>query len=263
MRTLLLVLIAFGMLNAGLKEDVESTASSFVDPAASFISGGILNTAGAEGGLPHFDAGLGLNLIGFKFKHPLTGDELPFPGVMPLMYGELGVFSGISLTPLINGVGAVDVMGRFMPTMSQKSYFNRAPTYYAGGIKLQILKDQLVPPTPAISVSLMYHYFGNVDFKFDTLYTDFSLTDFSIHADVSKSLLFVTPYAGIGYDTYSLKGKYWTASNQTKNDIASFDGNHMRYYGGIKLSILLIKIFVEGAYIGNKTVVSLGAQAGI
>ncbi len=265
MRKLVIVLLTAGLLNAGLKEDVENTASSFIDGAASFISAGILSTAGAQGGIPHFDAGVGVNLTGFKFRHPLTGDELVFPGVMPIVFGELGVFSGISLTPLINGVGAIDVMGRFMPAMPTKDYFNTSinPTYWAGGIKLQILKDQLVPPTPAISISLMYHSFGNVGFKFDSLYTDFSLSNLSIHADISKSLLFFSPYVGIGFDSYNLKGQYWTEGNQTKQDIANFNGNHMRYYGGVKFSFLLIKLFVEGAYIGNKTVVSLGVKAGI
>ncbi len=265
MKKLVVILAFFGLLNAGLKEDVETTAGSFIDGAASFISAGILNTAGAEGGLPHFDVGAGINLTAFKFTHPLTGQKLTFPGFMPVLYGELGVFSGISITPLINGVGAIDVMGRVMPTMPTKDYFNQdiTPSYMAGGVRLQILKDQLVPPTPAVSVTLMYHSFGNVGFQFDTLYTDFSLTDFSIHADVSKSLLFVSPYVGAGYDSYNLKGQYWTASNTTKQDIASFKGNHMRYYGGLKFSILLVKLFLEGAYIGNKTVVSLGIAAGI
>lgn len=267
MKKVVAVLLLLGTLNAGLKEDVETTAESFIGGAASFISAGILTTAGAKGGLPHFDAGLGLNLTGFKFTHPLTGQELTFPGVMPLMYAEVGVFSGISLTPLINGVGAIDVMGRVMPTMSTKDYFNKDinPSYWAGGIKLQILKDQLVPPTPAISISLMYHSFGNVGFKFDTLYTDFSLNNLSIHADVSKSLLFFTPYAGIGYDSYTLKGQYWTESDQNKKDIASFNGNHLRYYGGLQFNILLIKINVEGAYMDKpkKTVISLGVRAGI
>ncbi len=263
MRKVVVVLLTAGLLNAGLKEDVETTAESFIDGAASFISAGIFSTAGAEGGLPHFDAGVGVNLTGFKFKHPLTGQELVFPGVMPLIYGELGIFDGISITPLINGVGAVDVMGRFMPAMPKKDYFNVNPSCWSGGIKLQVLKDQLAPPTPAVSISLMYHSFGNIGFKFDTLYTNFSLSDLSIHADVSKKLLFLSPYAGIGYDSYNLKGEYWTDSDPGKQDIASFAGNHMRYYGGVKFSVLLAKIFVEGAYIGNKTVVSLGVKAGI
>lgn len=263
MKKLVLLFIAIGIVNAGIKEDVDTTAASFVEGAASFISAGILSSAGAEGGLPHFDAGIGVNLTGFKFKHPLTGNEIVFPGTMPVFYGEVGLFGGVSLTPLINGVGALDVIGRVMPTMSKKDYFDKTPTYYAGGIKLQILKDQLVPPTPGISITLMYHNFTNVGFKFDTLYTDFSLSDLSVHADISKGLLFFTPYAGIGYDSYKLKGQYWTETDTTREDIASFSGNHMRYYGGLKFSILLVKIFVEGAYIGKKVVISLGAKAGI
>lgn len=265
MKKIVVILLAIGLLNAGLKEDVETTAQSFIGGAAAFMSAGILTTASAQGGIPHFDAGIGINLTGFKFTHPLTGQNLTFPGIMPIIYGELGIFNGISLTPLINGVGAIDVIGRLMPTMPTKDYFNKdiAPSYWAGGIKLQILKDQLVPPTPAISVSLLYHSFNNVGFSFDTLYTNFSLSNLSIHADISKSLIFFTPYAGIGYDSYKLKGEYWTESDNTKNDIASFDSHHMRYYGGVQFSFLLIKLFVEGAYIGNKTVISLGLKAGI
>ena len=267
MRRVVVLLLFIGLLNASLKDDVQNTANSFIGGAAAFISGGILTSAGAEGGFPHFDAGLGFNITGFKFTHPLTGEQIPFPGLIPLMYAEVGLFDGFSLTPLINGVGAIDIIGRVMPTMSIKDYFNKdiTPSYWAGGIKLQLLKDQLVPPTPAISLSFMYHSFGNIGFIFDTLYTEFSLTNISIHADVSKSLLFFTPYAGIGYDSYNLKGQYWTTSDHNKKDIAKIDGSHMRYYGGLQFNILLIKINLEAAYMDKpgKTVISLGARAGI
>ncbi len=250
-------------LFAGLVDDVNNTALSFVDDGSAFLSAGVLSAAGAEGGLPHFDAGLGINLTTFRFTDPVHKQEVKFPGFFPVAYGALGIYNGISLTPLISGVGSIDLLARVSPSLINDTFFVKKPNYIAFGAKVQILKDQLVPPTPAISFTVMTHNVSGLDFKFDTVYTSFKLDNLSLHADVSKSLLLIAPYAGIGYDMYSLTGTYHTESNAKEETIAKINGNHLRYYGGLRFKVLLAKVFVEGAYIGKKTIISMGISAGI
>ena len=264
MKRLLIILIAVTLVKADLREDVENTAESLIDGAASLISAGIFSIAGTHGGFEHFNMGLGVNMINFKFTHPLTGEQIEFPGVMPLIYGEVGILDGFYVSPEINGVGAIDIIGRVMPMMRSKDYFDESirPLYWAGGVKIQLIKDQLVPPTPAFSVTIMYHSLENIGFEFDTLHTEFSLSDLSLHADFSKTLIFLSPFVGIGYDTYELNGSYWKDGDNEKHRITLMENHHLRYYGGVRLNILYVNIFLEGAYINNKTVFSAGIKAG-
>jgi len=96
------------------------------------------------------------------------------------------------------------------------------------------------------------------------MYTSFKLEDFSIHADISKNLIFLSPYAGIGYDSYRLKGEWWTENtSDNKKTLAEFKDSSIRYYGGLEYKLLLVKLYLEGAYRDGNTIVSIGAKVGI
>ena len=264
-KLVIVLLLSVSLLSAQtLSEKVDSTAKTFYSPGAAMISGGIFSTASTQGGLPKFDIGVGTNMEWFKFTRPDNLEETSFPAFFPFFFGEIGVFSGLSFTPVLNGILSIDLLGRYSPGLISADFIEEKPQLISYGVKIGLMKDQLAPPTPAISITIMNHSYGDLVAKFDTLYTSFKLEDFSIHADISKNLIFLSPYAGIGYDSYKLKGEWWTENtSNNKRTLAEFKDSSIRYYGGLEFKLLLIKLYLEGAYRDGNTIVSIGAKSGI
>jgi hypothetical protein len=264
MKKIVLMLITAGILGAQtLEDDVRNMAVSLTDNAAALISSGVISNAGCRGGLPHFNVGVAANASWFKFTNPVTSGEISFPAIFPYLYGEVGIFKGFSFTPLLRGIFAVDILGKYAPTLIKSDYFEESPYLMGYGIKVQILKDQLVPPTPAISVAIMNHEYKNLTFKFDTLYTNLKLRDLSIRASISKNVLLLTPYVGVSYDIYSLNTNYWTTGDTTRKEISAIENNSFSYFGGVEFKILLIKGYLEGLYRNKRFGLTLGIKAGI
>ena len=264
MKKLILLVTVIGVLGAqNLEERVENMAVSLTDNAAALISSGVISNAGCRGGLPHFNLGVAANASWFKFTNPVNSEQISFPAVFPFLYGEIGLFKGFSFTPLLRGLFAVDLIGKYAPTLIKSDFFEQSPYLIGYGLKVQILKDQLVPPTPAVSVALINHEYKNLTFKFDTLYTNLHLKDLSIRASVSKNVLLITPYLGISYDIYSLNTNYWTTSDSTRKEIQAVENSTLSYFGGIEFKILVIKGYFEGSYRNNRFGLTLGLKAGI
>jgi len=264
-RLMVVVLTAIGILSAQSLEDrVQSLANSITDNAASLISSGYLSNAGCRGGLPHFNIGAGVNLNWFKFENPLnTSEKILFPAIFPYLYGEVGIFKGSSFTPLLRGLLAVDIVGKYAPTLVKISYFEESPQLISYGVKVQILKDQLIPPTPALSVTILNNMYQTLTLKFDTLHTSLKLNDLSVRAAVSKNVLFLTPFLGIAYDTYSLKTNYWTDGDPNKKPVADVKNSKLSYFGGVEFKFLVVKGYIEGQYRNSKVGLTFGIKAGI
>lgn len=267
MKRLFVVLVLVGILSAQvdtLRMRVENLAGEITGNAASLISSGVISNAGCRGGLPHFNLGVATNMMWFEFRNPLdVYEKIMFPAVFPYLYGEVGIFKGFSFTPLLNGLLAVDVIGKYAPTLLKNSYFEETPSLISYGLKVQILKDQLVPPTPAISVSIINNMYKTLTLKFDTLHTSLALNDFSVRAAVSKNLVILTPYLGIAYDNYSLKTNYWTDGDMSKKSIADVKDYTISYFGGLEFKFLIIKGYLEGLFRNSKVGVTIGIKAGI
>lgn len=267
MRNIVIVLLIVGMSSAQvetLRTRVENLANEITGNAASLISSGVISNAGCRGGLPHFNVGVAVNMSWFEFANPLDNSKkIMFPAFFPYLYGEIGVFKGFSFTPLLDGLFAIDILGKYAPTLIKNSYFEETPNLISYGVKVQILKDQLVPPTPAVSISIVNNSYKTLTLKFDTLHTSLSLNDLALRAAISKNLVILTPYAGIGYDSYTLKTTYWTNGDLTKKAIADVKENTIYYFGGLEFKFLVLKGYLEGLYRNKRVGVTLGIKAGI
>lgn len=264
MKRLFVLVLMISVVNAqSLGDRVSEMANSLNDNAAFLVSSGVISNAGCRGGLPHFNLGVATNMTWFSFKNPVTSANISFPAVFPYVYGEVGLFGGFSFTPLFRGLLAIDVIGKYAPTLIKSKYFEELPYLLAYGVKVQLMKDQLVPPTPAISVAIINHEYQPLTFKFDTLYTNIKLTDLAIRASVSKNLVILAPYGGVSYDLYSLKTKYWTTGDTTQVEIADVKNNMLSYFVGLEFKILILKGYLEGTYRNERFGLSLGVKAGI
>ncbi len=264
MRRLMILLLVVGVVSAqSLNDKVSQMANSLTDNAAFLVSSGVISNAGCRGGLPHFNLGVATNMTWFSFKNPVTSANITFPTVFPYVYGEVGLFGGFSFTPLFRGLLAIDVIGKYAPTLIKSKYFEELPYLLSYGLKVQIMKDQLVPPTPAISVSIINNEYKPLTFKFDTLYTNIKLNDLAIRASVSKNLVILAPYGGVSYDLYSLKTNYWTTGDTTRVEIADVKNNMLSYFVGLEFKLLVLKGYLEGTYRNNRFGMSLGVKAGI
>lgn len=267
MKKFVVLLLMIGMTKAQidtLRHRVENLATEITGNAASLISSGVISNAGCKGGLPHFNVGIAVNMSWFKFTNPLDDNEkIMFPAFFPYLYGEVGIFKGFSFTPLLNGIFAVDILGKYAPTLIKSDVFEEMPIFFAYGAKIQILKDQLVPPTPAVSVTIINNVYRTLTLKFDTLHTSLSLTDLGLRAAVSKNFVILTPYAGVGYDNYALKTTYWTDGDPNKKSIADVKASTIYYFGGLEFKFLVIKGYLEGLYRNSRVGVTLGVKAGI
>lgn len=265
MKRVLLLLVVVTLLGAQtLEERVEGMAESLTDNAASLISSGIISNAGCKGGLPHFGIGAGMNMAWFEFQNPITSGKVNFPAFFPFFYGEVGIFPGFSFTPAFRGILAIDILGKYAPALVKSDYFEELPYLLSYGVKVQLLKDQLIPPTPALSVALMKNTYKGLTLNFeDTLNTNLRLEDLSIRASVSKNIIFVAPYLGASYDTYSMKTTFWTTGDPTPKTIADIKKDAISYFAGLEFKILMIKGYLEGVYRNKRYGITLGVKAGI
>lgn len=157
------------------------------------------------------------NILGGDFQPAVTDGgtvgAMPTAGIpIASLQGDVvvGLFNGFSFTPLIGGVGAVDLLGSvsFIPAVSpidsiiglEESIIN-----IGLGARVGILKQGLV--MPGISVSGMYRTMGDVTFGNmdapDPAAFSTNLSVMSLRAAVSKGILMFDVLAGAGYDIYT------------------------------------------------------------
>lgn len=151
-------------------------------------------------------------LDGFE---PTLGDDdrLAPMGTVGLPVGSLqgdltvGLFNGMSLGPMVGGLGAVDLLGSvsYVPTIDRVG-LTQDIVNVGVGARVGILQQGLV--FPGISVSGMYRTMLD-DVTFGSLEggdpAEFStdLSTLSLRAGISKGLLMFDVAAGAGYDRYS------------------------------------------------------------
>lgn len=223
---------------------------------------------------PHFGVGIAAGVTRFpvsslKTAVELTGAKLPVDElVLPnfAVEGRIGGFilpfdigfrGGMLPETKLDGVGI--------------SYLN-----FGGDIRYSLLKDTLV--MPGISVGLgYYHTSGAISYTFnpaelanvsypvtvadEELKIDFSTNVIEAKAQISKNLIFITPYAGLGASMAMTESKYKLV-NETKTlstkDEPTFG---LRVYGGTSFNILVAKIDVSGMY--NVLSKNWGANLGL
>jgi hypothetical protein len=250
---------------------IEKFLTLFAEPGGEVISGSVLSSANTHGGLPHFAGGFGVGFLTIETTNPVdTSQNIRALIPTSFLHGSLGITKGFNLGPTVGGTGSIDLLARFGIVPMRGDYGDIAensPLIYGGGVKVGLLRHGIV--SPAISVTTTYTTLQNADFTFassgDTATTALDLSTLSFHVDVSKSFIILAPYAGIGWDSHKLKATYEIDLELFPPYTGEFEvkPKTSRIYGGVELTLALLKFYLEGGKTGDNGYFTLGAKAGI
>jgi hypothetical protein len=247
------------------QENIEYALNEIAKPLGGVANDAILQDANTLGGLPHFRITGGINLRTVEFQDPEVPESLKTWTAGAINFeARIGLFEGKSLGPGFGGFGSTDLLLRlaFYP-MGKNDSLSFVPLFGIG-LKTAILRESLA--SPAISVS--FQYTASQSFKLEDaqneVYADFSMQVISVRADISKNIVFFTPYAGVGFNINSLSADIWYMEG-----IDRIHGEYIvspsavKLYGGIQKKILMVGLHGEvglsaGAFYG-----ALGLSAGI
>lgn len=232
------------------------------------VAGGSPMTApaGTTGGLGHFLASVGLGVTRVDIEDPQRESGtvaffLPTAGARI----AVGLTSGLSGGALW-GTGSVDLLGR-LGVVTARDEIEDASSLYGIGVRVGVLGE--TPLTPAISVALerawteeiAYGEADEVSFRGDVAVT-------SLRADVSKSLVFLSPYAGAGIDrtridaSYVIPEEFSIPGTEIRGSIEPASTHHV-FYVGTDLSLLLLTASVEGGIYDGGAFAALAIRAGL
>ena len=253
--------------------EVKIFLETLVETAGQALSGGVLWSANTHGGLPHFSVGLGTNVVSIKAYNPvIPGDSLIAAVPTAFAYGAVGILPGLRPNPVVGGIGSVDFLWRFgyVPLVGEyKQYSEWSPAIFGGGLKVGLFRNSIL--APAISMSMTYTKASKLKFVFSDPQADavagISLSTLSIHGDISKNLLLVTPYAGLGWDQHYFNADWQVDFTDTGEPDVSGElelrPSSMRLYGGLELSLAVIHLNAEGGMTGGNMFVAAAARIGI
>ncbi len=253
--------------------EVKIFLETLVETAGQAISGGVLWSANTHGGLPHFSLGVGTNIVSLKAYNPLIpGDSLIAAVPTAFVYGSLGILPGLKPSPMVGGIGSVDIIGKFgyVPLIGEyEEYAKWSPAIFGGGVRIGLFRNSLA--APAISLSVTYSKASQLRFLFSDPGAEavarISLSTLSIHGDISKNLLLLTPYAGMGWDQHYFKAD-WDVdfTDPMYPDVSgalSLRPSSLRFYGGIELPLVIIHLNAEGGLTGGNLYFAAGGRIGI
>lgn len=214
---------------------------------------------------PHFGVGIAAGVSRFPLSSlkeavRLTGAELPVDELVLPNFAVEGRIGGFIL-PFDIGF-----RGGMLPEMKFDgigiSYLN-----FGADIRYSLLKDTLVMPGVSIGLGY-YHTSGAISYTFnpaelvavsypgvtvgavadEELKIDFATNVIDVKAQISKNLIFITPYAGFGASMAMTESTYKLV-NQTKTlstkDEPTFG---LRVYGGTSINLLVLKLDISGMY---------------
>lgn len=273
MRKVVAMLLAVGFVfgQNNHEQDVRQALQDLTSIVSTVTVGEQLSTANTHGELPHFQVGLNVALAGWKFSNPSGGDSISFYLPFPYLSLDLGVFPGFSFTPLITGVGSIDLVGRFStlsPLTGISDFITELPVYWAFGIRVGVLKDHLW--SPAISVGFLTSEFAWLGLASGTSPTDsvyargkFSSTALSF--TISKNFLVLTPYLGFAIINGTPTGEYHTEGTTTYTEVTALEGSSFtRWVFGAELSVFpLAKGYGEVILIPDHTLFAFGLKLGL
>jgi hypothetical protein len=253
--------------------EVKIFLETLVETAGQAISGGVLWSANTHGGLPHFSLGVGTNIVSVKAYNPvIPGDSLIAAIPTAFVYGSLGILPGFKPSPMVGGIGSVDIIGKFgyVPLIGEyEEYAKWSPAIFGGGVRIGLFRNSLA--APAISLSITYSKASQLRFLFSDPGADavatISLSTFSIHGDISKNLLLFTPYAGLGWDQHYFKAD-WDVdfTDPSYPDVSgglNLRPTSLRFYGGVELPLVIIHLNAEGGLTGGNLYFAAGGRIGI
>ncbi|HJU87040.1 MAG TPA: hypothetical protein VJ788_06725 [Gemmatimonadota bacterium] len=258
---------------AGAQGISEQRVRDAVDDAArglgQSVAGGSPMTAPAAttGGLGHFLASLGVGITRVDIEDPQRESGtvdflLPTAGARV----AVGLTSGLASGGAIGGAGSIDILGR-LGVVTARDEIEDASNLYGIGVRVGLLGE--TPLTPAVSVALeqawteeiVYGEADEVAFRGDVAVT-------SLRADVSKDLVFLSPYAGVGLDrtridaSYVIPEELSTLGTEIRGSVDPASTHHVLYFG-TDLSLLLLTASIEGGVYDGGAFATLALRAGL
>lgn len=253
--------------------EVKLFLNTLVETVGQAISGGVLWSANTHGGFPHLQAAAGLNVVGVEAVNPTdTSETLAAAVPTVFLFGGIGILKGLNLSPMLGGIGSIDLIGRLgqFPTVGDyKEYAEMTPALFGGGIRVGLIRNSLI--APAISMTFAYTRTSQMMYVFSDSTADawgkLKLSTLSVHADISKNLLLVTPYAGIGWDWHEFNAKWQIdyVNPLIPDELGSMDlkPSSRRLYAGLELCLVIIHLNAEGGVTGGNAFFAAGARIGI
>lgn len=270
-----------------LCSQVVSTVASMQPIVGVAFSGGnpVLGTGstlGSRVGVPRFSATGRINLAVADVPDLMNGNVGELSGsalaIQPLQTTRypipsaqvdlaVGVLDGVSFTPGIGGIGAIDLLGSvsFVPAV-RDIHLEDAIVNLGGGARIGVLDGGALMPD--ISVSGVYRRLSDIQFgnmqRGDAAQFRADLSTWSGRAVVSKGLLMFDLAAGVGIDHYSGDVDFaWTlecriseclAANSAQPIVVSGDAagelstTAWNVFGNVGLDFALLKVVGEVGY---------------
>lgn len=212
----------------------------------------------ATGGLGHFAVGASGTLTFLEIEDP-TREQGTIDFALPTgtVTAAIGITGGADLPGGAGGIGAVDLIGKVGPVIAREDLEETEPLYGVGA-RVGILREGAA--LPSLSVSAYRSWvdglaWGDPDGEDVSFAGD--VAAWSIRADVSKKVLLVTPYAGVGFDRTEISAEYRIPPSRSTGgeelagtiDVSSL---HHKAYAGLELALALLTASVEmGSYDGG------------
>lgn len=270
---LLVTALACGVTEAGAQEVSEQRVRAAVEDATrglgQAVAGGSPMTAPAAttGGLGHFLASIGVGVTRVEIEDPQrTSGTVDF--FLPTAGARLalGITDGIASGGATRGSGSVDLLGR-VGIVTARDRIEDAAKLYGLGVRVGILSE--TPLSPAVSVSVERAWTEEIAFgEPDEISFQGDVAVTSIRADLSKNLVFVSPYVGAGLDrtevdaSYTIPEEFSTAGQDIRGSIEP-SSTHHTFYAGIDLSLLLLTASVEAGVYDEGAFAAIAVRAGL
>ncbi len=268
--SVLLVLVS-GLSAQSLQEHAVDAVNTLAPSFSTLMVGEHLATANTLGSLPHFRVGIGVNLAKATVQNPATGDAQDLWAPFPFLMADVGLFPGMSFTPLITGVGSIDLLAKFstFPGLENASdYIKSVPSFWAFGARIGLLKDHLW--SPAAALTFLYGNFSPLELQGgdpagDSVFVKTGMKATGLYLQISKNLMLLTPYLGLGWIKSSPSAEYKTDPNADYTALEGIESSsQFRTDLGVELSLIpLIKVYAEVILTQGPTVFSFGLRGGI
>lgn len=229
------------------------------------ITGGnaTLAQGGTLGGLPHWTAGVRVNLLaghvpelqtpsatGIQQRpaYPVTNQFLGLPAVD----ASIGIFKGLPLA--LSNVGGVDLLlsAAYIPTINADNIkIEPATNLKIGyGVRVGLLQESLI--VPGISFSYLKRDLPKTDITGTAGTATFNITDLDLKSSAwrvtaSKSLILFTLAAGAGQDMYDIStGVSSTVAGLSTNTFnVKQKATRTNYFADLSMNLLLLKLVGE------------------
>lgn len=131
-----------------------------------------------------------------------------------------------------------------------------------------LLRNSLI--APAVSLTFAYTRTSQMMYVFSDstaeAWAKLKLSTLSLHVDISKNLLLITPYAGIGWDWHEFNASWEVdyVNPLMEDDSGGMDlkPSSRRLYAGVELCLVIIHLNLEGGLTGGNGFVAAGARIG-